>query len=357
MKLLFRSDASKKIGTGHVMRCITVAKKAQRQGWYTCFVLRDPNQNIVDLVHSTNSELYILTSNYLSQEETNPQCTNEWLPVSQEIDASETLNVVHQFKPDWIIVDHYGLDVTWHDLVKQSCKKIMVIDDLGNRQLNCDVLLDQNLGTNVEKYSGKLSHHCDLLLGPRFALLRDEFRDWRGKSLKRRQNAPREKILITMGGVDDSNYTLQILKELCKSNHAKKCKFTIITGGLYPHLEKLNAFVNSSKFSFFVLSNVTNMAELMSNSDLCIGAAGSTSWERCCLGLPTITFSIANNQEKIATELRDRNLSIYSNIKNLKHDFDLFFNAEGKDLMRTMTLNMRSVCDGLGSSRIINYLK
>ena len=95
------------------------------------------------------------------------------------------------------------------------------------------------------------------------------------------------------------------------------------------------------------------MAEIMSNSDLCIGAAGSTSWERCCLGQPTITFSIADNQVEIAEQLSKKNIAIYSNLSNLLEDFDQFFGSSGKELQRVLITNSLLICDGFGAPRVI----
>ena len=99
------------------------------------------------------------------------------------------------------------------------------------------------------------------------------------------------------------------------------------------------------------------MAEIMSKSDLCIGAAGSTAWERCCLGLPTITLVIADNQREIAEQLSQRNEAIYSNLSNLLVDFEQFFDISGKELQRALITNSRQICDGLGVSRVIAALE
>ena len=194
-------------------------------------------------------------------------------------------------------------------------------------------------------------------MGPQFALLRNEFKEWREHSLTMRFNRNIENILVTMGGVDTENYTLRILKEITKSKYAKKCNFTVIIGGSYPHTNTLHKFVEGSQLKISVLSSVKDMAEIMSNSDLCIGAAGSTSWERCCLGQPTITFAIADNQREIAKQLSQRNLAIYSNMSNLIPDFEQFFGDSGGELLRTLSTNSLQICDGFGASRVLEELE
>ena len=160
-----------------------------------------------------------------------------------------------------------------------------------------------------------------------------------------------------MGGVDISNYTLRVLKELVKSQHANTCFFTIVIGASYPYTSSLSEFIATSNLQVTVLSDVNNMAELMSESDLCIGAAGSTSWERCCLGLPTIAIAVANNQEEIAQELHKSSSAIRSNLESLVTNFDRFFKISGQDLVKKLSKNASLVCDGLGAHRVLEQLE
>lgn len=350
-------DASRDIGTGHVMRCLALANEAKRRDWECIFVLRDPEDEIVEYITSFDHRIKKLISADGEKITYNATSHGDWLPVSQTQDANETVEVICDSQPDWIVVDHYALDATWLLIVEKTKAKIAIIDDLGDRELICDVLLDQNLGASAEKYYGKLPINCRLLLGPTFALLRSEFKDWRDRSLEGRLNRNIENILITLGGVDAQNYTLQILKEISKSDYAMKCAFTVVVGGSYPHKKNLYEFLQTSKLNVSVLSNVKNIAQIMSESDLCIGAAGSTSWERCCLGLPTITFTIADNQIEIAEQLSQRKVAIYSNLSNLLMDFERFFDVSGKELQRSLSTNSHQICDGLGVSRVLTELE
>jgi UDP-2,4-diacetamido-2,4,6-trideoxy-beta-L-altropyranose hydrolase len=350
-------DASRDIGTGHVMRCLAVANEAKRRDWKCIFVLRDPEDGIVKYINSFDHRVKKLISADGDKTTYNPTAHGDWLPVSQTQDANETFKVICELDPDWIIVDHYALDATWLSIVEKPNAKILVIDDLGDRELICDVLLDQNLGASAEKYHGKLPSNCQLLSGPTFALLRSEFKDWRERSLEGRLNRNVKYILITLGGVDAENHTLQILKEISKSDHAMKCEFTVVVGGAYPHTKNLYEFLQTSKLKVSVLSNVENMAQIMSESDLCVGAAGSTSWERCCLGLPTITFTIADNQIQIAEQLSQKKVAIYSDLSNLIIDFERFFDVSGKELQRCLSTNSAQICDGLGVPRVLSELE
>ena len=340
------------------MRCVTLANEAQQRGWCSCFVMRDPDDYVINLIRSAGHETRTLktdTSNCASKR--SALAHSGWLPVSQYLDASETRDVVNDFEPDWIAVDHYALDATWHGLIKPHCENIMVIDDLGDRLLDCKILLDQNLGANQKKYDGKVTADCEYFLGPRFALLRQEFQNWRQKSLDRRITGSIEKILVTMGGADPANYSVAVIRELAKSKYAAHCEFTIVVGAAYTHTSELVDFVNSSKLQISVLSNVSNMAEIMAKSDLCVGAAGSTSWERCCLGLPTITLAIAENQKEIAKKLQIGQVAIYSSLADLQTDFELFFDASGKEILNKLIAKAQAVCDGFGSPRILAQLE
>ena len=357
MKILFRVDASRKIGTGHMMRCLALAQEAQQRDWECIFVLRDPDDEIVKYINFNDHRVKKLKSVHADQINLNATAHGNWLSVSQTQDAKETVELIDDINPDWIVVDHYALDMHWFSIVQKTNAKILAIDDLGDRELICDVLLDQNLGASVEKYKGKLPVGCRLLLGPTFALLRSEFRDWRERSLEGRLHRHVENILITMGGVDAENYTVKVLKEITKSEHAKNCAFTVVVGRSYPHVTALHEFINVSKLKASVLTNVNNMAEIMSVSDLCIGAAGSTSWERCCMGQPTITLSIADNQVDIAKKLSEDNLVIYSHMSNLLENFERFFGVFAQELTRTLSMNARAVCDGFGTLRVLDELE
>ena len=351
-------DGSNDIGTGHVMRCLALANEAKQRGWECIFVLRDPEDQIVKFIVSCDHGIKkLITSAEGEKRSCNAVAHSHWLPVSQIQDANETINLIHNLKPDWIIVDHYALDTTWLSIVKGSNARILVIDDLGDRNLICDILLDQNLGASAEKYDGKLSINCRLLLGPTFALLRSEFREWRDRSLQGRIDRNVENILITMGGVDAENYTLQILKKIQKSKYAKECVFTVIVGGTYPHKNTLNEFVNSSELTVLVSSNVKNIAEIMSKSDLCIGAAGSTSWERCCLGLPTISLAMADNQIGVLAELEKKACTIASSLEKIVPDFEKLLSEEQNQKLRQLSLNSSNLSDGDGVRRLLDQLE
>ena len=356
-KILLRVDASPEIGTGHMMRCLALANEAKQRDWECIFVLRDPDDEIVKYITSSSHEVEKLMSVNGKKIADNATAHSNWLPVSQIQDANDTVEVIDDFKPDWIIVDHYALDAKWFSVVEKTSSKILVIDDLGDRNLICDLLLDQNLGASADKYDDKLPSKCRLLLGPTFALLRREFREWRQRSLERRLSNNIENVLITMGGVDLENYTLQVLKRIAKSKYSMKCAFTVITGRSYPFSKALEEFINESDLMVSILSNIENMAEIMSKSDLCIGAAGSTSWERCCLGLPTISLAIADNQLGVLAELEKKKCTFVSSIDNIRADFERLLSQDNKQKLRQLSFNSANLTDGNGIEMLLNELE
>ena len=222
---------------------------------------------------------------------------------------------------DLLIVDSYALDEIWHKQLRPYTKKIMVIDDLADRQFDCDVLLNQNLGTQIEDYKDKVPNDCELLLSCDYALLRPEFSNLREKALIKRKNTKEIKnILISMGGSDITNKTYDILQEV-----SDDLNIVIILGGLSPHNKMIKNYAKS-KNNVKVLVDADNISGLMFDADLAIGAGGSTSWERCCLGLPTLLYVLAENQRKIAENLEQLDAvkivdNLEVNLQNILNNF------------------------------------
>ena len=356
--LLFRVDASSLIGSGHLMRCLTLADGARSRGWQSFFVTRDLSRELINKVKASGHKLHHLVEIDKNKSfKINELAHSNWLTVSQETDAIETTHLIKKINPDWVIVDHYSIDAAWHTIIKKTGKKLLLIDDLADRVLNCDILINQNLGFSDKDYAAKVKADTLMLFGPKYALLRPEFREWREFSLSRRAVFPKKRVLITMGGVDAQNHTLKVLETLERSVNAHKCEFLVVLGSLYPYFDELNKFAGNSINSIKKLTNIDNMAEIMANSDICIGAAGSSSWERCCLGLPTLTFAIAENQKRIAASLNDHHVAIRTDEERLKTDFDGLFETGGTITLTDVVKNSSELCDGFGARRIIASLE
>lgn len=301
MHVVFRTDASIEIGTGHVMRCLTLANALKAKGVTCEFVCRLHKGNLVDFITDSGFLVHALPEGPVA-----PSATHaDWLGTSWQQDAAQTQAALNHAKPDWLIVDHYALDAHWETAMHAHCGRKMVIDDLADRPHECDLLLDQNLGRQKADYAALVNSDCHLLIGPSFALLRPEFAALRAQSLSRRRDTGMQNILITMGGVDQNNVTNKVLEALKACALPEDMRLTVVMGLHAPWLAAIREEAKAMPWQTEVKVNVSNMAQLMANSDLAIGAAGSTSWERCCLGLPSITLVLAENQRKIASKLSE----------------------------------------------------
>jgi UDP-2,4-diacetamido-2,4,6-trideoxy-beta-L-altropyranose hydrolase len=312
MKIAFRVDASLQMGTGHVMRCLTLADKLAAQGADCSFICREHQGNLIEQIRNKGYRTHVLPvlppvgANSLAIKATSDDQSpahSHWLGATQAEDSAACSAILADVKPDWLIVDHYALDARWELALKPRYRKLMVIDDLADRPHLCDLLLDQTFGRNAEDYRAWVPASSRLLCGSQYALLRPEFAALRDYSLQRRSNPQLRQLLITMGGVDKDNATGQVLEALRCCLLPTQCKITVVMGTTAPWLAEVSRQAQNMPWPTTVTSGVNDMAQLMSDSDLAIGAAGSTSWERCCLGLPTIMLILADNQRNVAQGL------------------------------------------------------
>ena len=309
MKIVIRVDSSVLIGSGHLMRCLTLAQRYSREGHEVIFVCRDLAGNIAGLVQQNRFVLEMLPK---AEDSMNLSGYAKWLTVTQAQDAADTIAVLrHLGKADRLIVDSYALDITWERLLRPYVGEIMVIDDLANRQHDCDILLDQNFYLNKEsRYQGLVPEDCQLLLGPQHALLREEF--YRVRENMRTREGKVRNILVFYGGVDATDETSKALKALVSLQAAGELvavQVNVVVGGSNSRKERIAAFCQQAGFSYWC--QVGNMAELMAQADLMLGAGGSTTWERCFLQLPAIVTAIAENQFQICEDCAAAGLIYY----------------------------------------------
>lgn len=301
MKVVFRADASLQIGTGHVMRCLTLADALKAQGAECHFICREHPGNLIEHIRSKGYPAHALSLREPVGASSEPALVHAaWLGSTQEQEAAECAVILGELNTDWLVVDHYALDARWETALKPYCRKLMVIDDLADRSHQCDLLLDQTFGRNPEDYTSRVPGDCTLLCGSQYALLRPEFAALRSYSLQRRNDSSLEHLLITMGGVDKDNATGQVLCALQSTELPGNCRITVVMGATSPWLAEVRQQAAQMPWPTGVSVGVSNMAQLMADSDLAIGAAGATSWERCCLGLPTVMVVLADNQKKVA---------------------------------------------------------
>ncbi len=313
MRVAIRADAATHMGIGHVMRCLTLANALKMKGADVSFVCRSFVGHLGKRITAEGYELYLLppptqTINPPEPKRIPPHAP--WLGEDWEIDLSQTQTALNGKQFDWLIVDHYSLDIRWECAMRKSASKIMVIDDLADRKHDCDLLLDQTFGRNEREYQNWVAANCTLLTGSKYVLLRPEFIELREYSLKRREKPEMKHLLICMGGADQSNSTGQILDALQTSLLPSYCRITIVMGENAPWIDSVCKQANKISWPTEIKVNVANMAQLMAGSDLAIGAAGSTSWERCCLGLPTLMVILEENQKDIGEALEREQAAI-----------------------------------------------
>ena len=343
MQFLIRADASLQIGSGHIMRCLTLAHKL-RQHHRIAFITRAHQGHLADAIRQQGFDCILLplpdhaTTPAQPQKQPETACNElppstpapaiphaAWLATSQAQDITDCAPHIRALAPDWIICDHYALAAAWQTAARALChSKIMVIDDLHDRAHDADLLLDQNHAHTAANYAPLVPPRCRILAGTRYALLRDEFAQHRATSLHQRATPSArqpetalphsQNILINLGGVDKDNHTLAVLQALSAyvsgSLKALPIRATIIMGATAPHLAHIQHYAATAPYPSQVIANATNMAELMTQATWAIGAAGSSSWERCALGLPTLLITIADNQRPIAAQLQSAGAAI-----------------------------------------------
>lgn len=300
MLAVIRTDASTFIGSGHVMRCLTLAHRLKKEkNARVVFVMRVLPGNLIGVVEKQGFEvLKLLPAN----QKYSLNGYGLWLTVPMEVDARQTIDLLQLYLQehgcdvvDRLIVDSYALDEQWERMLHPYCREIMVIDDLANRRHDCDILLDQNFYLNKDaRYAGLVPEHCKMLLGPEHALLREEF--YEAKKHLRKRDGNIKNILVFYGGSDLTNETEKAIKALVQL-HDEGYNFTadIITGVSNSRREKIEKICSKYRFLQYYCQ-VSNMAEFMNKADLMLGAGGSTTWERLYMELPALVTAVAENQ-------------------------------------------------------------
>jgi UDP-2,4-diacetamido-2,4,6-trideoxy-beta-L-altropyranose hydrolase len=358
MFIVFRVDASSQMGTGHVIRCLTLAGKLSEAGVEVAFICRVHAGHLCKLIERSGYKLIRLELPTTILSPPGSLIHSQWLGLSQEEDAQEVLVRLAELGGcDWLIVDHYGLDVSWEAAMRPFAKYIMVIDDLADRKHDCDLLIDQNFYFDDDKRYNKLvSNQCIKLLGPSYAMLRPEFLNCLPKAKQRISKLNR--ILVYFGGSDSGNETLKALQAIKLLNN-QKLAVDVILGVNF--LFKSCVLDFSSRMKQVKCHDyVDNIAEFMTGSDLYLGAAGITTWERCCIGLPSIVIAVSSNQVLPMEQLERsgivrflgerRNVSVDDIFKALVE----FMSAPS--IMREMSLKAMKLVDGKGAQRCVKAI-
>jgi UDP-2,4-diacetamido-2,4,6-trideoxy-beta-L-altropyranose hydrolase len=358
MFVVFRADASVSIGSGHVMRCLTLADELTRQGHQCHFVCRNHKGHLGDLIVGKGHGLTLLPSmnvNILSADARGSDNYTQWLGVHWQEDARETLDVLTPWKPDWLVVDHYALDAEWEGMLLSAVQNIMVIDDLANRLHACTLLLDQNVLDldSAERYRQLVGKDCTLLLGPKYALLQPEYAQL-AESLPERDGVI-SRVLIFVGGSDPYHLTERYLNVLTAPEF-NYLFVDVVIGKNHPAPANVERLVEA-RTNTRLYSGLSSLAALMVRADLMLGAGGSTNWERMCLGLNSVVTSVAMNQYEINLALARKELIEFLGPANILTDdaVSLVISNTLQDIRvnEKRSAAMRKVVDGRGTKYVI----
>lgn len=310
MRICFRVDSSLEIGSGHTMRCITFALALEQRHNAKCyFITRPLAGHLNDLITSYGFDILLLPVNDTAQYGAHPNAPKHslWLRESWELDAKLTRIYISEMNADILVVDHYALDREWENVVADNNTKIMVIDDLADRQHNANLLLDYTINRTKEHYAPLINERCNLLTGLKYVLLRDEFNFERNiPNIIHKENL---EVLINMGGVDQHNFTQKVVEILRSMNSAQDLKYLIVVGMNYPFYDELCYFLERTSLNYVIFRHVNNISQLMRGADLAISALGSTAWELISQGIPCLLVATAHNQRRHLREVRKSGLA------------------------------------------------
>lgn len=291
-RVAIRVDASATIGTGHLKRCLSLVQALIEQGARVSLVTRALDAVSAQVLREAPCPVHWLPApegEFLTDGSDPPHAA--WGGVSWAQDARDTASALKSERPDWLVLDHYAFDARWHDAVRTAwgCQ-LLVIDDTADRSLAPDVLLDHNWAPDHRaKYAGRLKREPRWLAGPRHALLSPAYR-----------SAPRHafhtvvrSIGIFMGGTDPDGISARMLAACRAAGFTGAIE--VVTTSANPHLDKLRESCTSDTGVTLTLDE-PNLAAFFARHDLQVGAGGGATWERCCIGAPTIAIALATNQ-------------------------------------------------------------
>lgn len=339
MNIAIRVDASFQRGTGHIIRCMALARYLVKQGAQVTFFCREiPESMVSSLIAQPGLHLKRIP------------------PEGEDSDQTIRLLTLETAQWEWLVVDHYELDTQWEKKLKPHVKAILVIDDLANRSHDCDLLLDQNYFPSPEtRYQNLITAGCELLLGPRYALLREEFTETALKQVVRQGSVHR--ILVSFGGSDPTGEALKLLRAILApqfQDQLQTLQVMIIGGAANPALPEIERLAASYP-QIRCYGHTDNMAMHMSQADLFIGAGGTSSWERLALGLPAIIIAIAPNQAAISLALAEAGCQWYlgENVSEEQLRSALIGLLSQPGLLHLMGEQGPKIVDAKGCSRVV----
>ena len=342
MRVVVRADASVAIGTGHVMRCLTLAEALRTQGHRAEFICREAEGDLTKFIESEKGfSVHRLPKAGLHEEDARQSAA--YLQKNASV--------------DWLVVDHYSLDEAWETQLRPHTKRLMVIDDLADRPHRCDLLLDQNFADDAARYDALAPNHCTKLLGPEYALLRPEFAEARAH-LPERHGKP-ERLLLSFGGSDPTGETVKVLRQLQAADATLELHIDCVVGASHPALDEVKNLVEALP-NVRLHTQTRQIAVLMARADLCLGAGGSTLWERCCLGLPTLTVAISEHQVPFCERLAKLGYLVYlGDVSRKRIDYLRALREAVVSIndLRALAKKGMTLVDGEGRHRVVMALE
>ncbi|MDP7169175.1 MAG: UDP-2,4-diacetamido-2,4,6-trideoxy-beta-L-altropyranose hydrolase [Nitrospinota bacterium] len=336
---IFRTEASPEIGGGHLIRCLSLADGLSKEGWKCVFAATGKTPDTVPALSDSGHTIQILSG-----------------PAEDEpADIASKWGDGYVF----LVVDHYGRDINFEGACRSWADGILVIDDLANRAHDCDLLLDQTLGRVREDYAPSVNRECRMLLGPDYALLRDQFPAARKEALSRRMKAGAvRRILISLGATDLEDVNSLILQGVARSG--ADAEVDVVMGSQSPNLAKVKKIAEGMPRKVRVLTDVSDMAALMASADLSVGAAGVSTWERCCLGLPSIVIIRAESQRLQGHFVKKNGLGMVLGWTHEVSEVDISsavtLLVENSDRRQEIGNAASAACDGRGVKRTVREI-
>lgn len=339
-KVLFRVDGNSQIGAGHIMRCLSIGIAARNMGIECCYITAD--DCFLEVLKSNNFKVCILNSDYSKMDD-------EWFLLKK---------ILIKENPDAVIVDSYFVTLNYLQNIRKYTK-LIYIDDMMAFAYPVDILVNYNIYGKcldyLKLYNEKKVPH--LLLGTQFVPLRKEFAEKNSIRIKSKV----ENVLFSAGGADPERIAIRFVKKIISDRRFDKIKFHIVMGSFEPDREELIK-VSETHNNVCTYSNVKRMSDLMKKCDIAVSAAGSTLYELCACGIPTITYILADNQEKGAKTFE--NLKIMVNAGDERKDVDLLTRIADEIMLlsdnylkrKEMQINARRYIDGDGAKRIVEAL-
>jgi len=344
--LIIRADASTRIGTGHIMRCIALAQAWQDRGGVVTFLSHCDSGALRQRIIEEGFDIFPIEKPYPDPD-----------------DLSSTLKVLSAMSHElsatspWLVLDGYHFTPGYQKVIRENGYRLLVIDDMAHLDhYYADILLNQNI------HASSLSYSCDMdtmkLLGCEYVLLRREFlkyKDW-----KREISDKAKKILVTIGGSDPNNVTLKVIRALNILNDPD-LEVKIVAGPANPNIKSLENGLNNPSFNIHLLPSVSNMPELMVWADIAISAGGSTCLEMAYMGLPNVILILAENQLKVAKSLDTYGISINAGWHAEISEYDLSKMLEkiiiGHKCFGTTSENRAKLVDGSGVNFVLTEME